>query len=121
MELISFVHPMDHYGAPGTAERDRRDTHWWARMKEGGWIDWALLDLEEGEGVEIRDLIRGNENGALERVAVEYDKGLEGGRVKPDGVELRWKVTFPSHDLHGRGGLPFFCKDLTPRESRVSA
>jgi len=75
-------------------------------MREG-WIDWALLDLQPTEKP-VEEAVGGG----------VYAEGQEGGRVKPDGDELRWKVTFPNVE-HGRGGVPFFCKDLTPRKRRV--
>lgn len=75
-------------------------------MREG-WIDWALLDLQPAEKP-VEEAVKGS----------VYAEGQEGGRVKPDGDELRWRVTFPNAE-HGRGGVPFFCKDLTPRNRRV--
>ena len=75
-------------------------------MREG-WIDWALLDLQPVENP-VEDAVGGG----------VYAAGQQGGRVKPDGDELRWRVTFPNAE-HGRGGLPFFCKDITARKGRV--
>ena len=48
---------------------------------------------------------------------ISYTQPREGGRLTPDGQELRWKVTFPSGTE--RGSVPFWCHDLTPRERRV--
>ncbi len=78
-------------------------------MREG-WIDWALLDLQP-VGSPIEEAVEGD----------VYAPGQEGGRVKPDGDELKWRITFPNVDEHGhgRGALPFFCKDITPRKRRV--
>lgn len=76
-------------------------------MREG-WIDWALLDLQSVENP-IEEAVEGG----------VYAKGQEGGRVKPDGDELKWRVSFPEVVEHGRGGVPFFCKDITPRKGRV--
>jgi len=50
---------------------------------------------------------------------LSYVTEVHGGRVRPDGTELQWMVTFPL--LSTRGVLPFFCRDLTPRERRVCA
>lgn len=75
-------------------------------MREG-WIDWALLDLQPAEKP-VEEAVEGG----------VYAESQEGGRVQPDGDELRWRVTFPNVE-HGRGGVPFFCKDLTPRKRRV--
>lgn len=113
LELISFIHPPEHY-LPGSFERADREGHWWSKMREG-WIDWALLDLQP-VGNPIEEAVEGG----------VYAQGQEGGRVKPDGDELKWRVTFPNveeehgHERgHGRGALPFFCKDITPRKRRV--
>jgi hypothetical protein len=51
---------------------------------------------------------------------VGYLPGQVGGRKRAgDGKELKWRVTFPELK-HGRGTVPFFCQDLTPRNLRVS-
>ena len=105
LELISFIHPLGHY-LPGSTEHAAREGHWWSRMREG-WIDWALLDLQPVENP-VEEAVEGG----------VYAQGQQGGRVKPDGDELKWRVTFPNVE-HGRGGLPFFCKDITPRKGRV--
>ena len=39
----------------------------------------------------------------------------EGGRIRPDGVELRWRTAVL------KAPLPFVIEDLTPRELRVPA
>jgi hypothetical protein len=105
LELISFIHSPEHY-LPGSVERAAREGHWWSKMREG-WIDWALLDLQPVENP-VEEAVAGS----------VYAQGQEGGRVKPDGDELKWRVTFPGGE-HGRGGVPFFCKDITPRKGRV--
>jgi hypothetical protein len=47
-----------------------------------------------------------------------YTAGPETGRLRPDGVALRWRSAMPpSQNL----GLPFIIEDLTPRELRVPA
>lgn len=48
---------------------------------------------------------------------IYYDQPQAGGRLRPDGTELRWKVTFPAGVT--RGGVPFWCHDVTPRMRRV--
>jgi catechol 2,3-dioxygenase-like lactoylglutathione lyase family enzyme len=40
----------------------------------------------------------------------------EGGRRRPDGMEIRWRTSWPPADVPG---LPFLIEDLTPREWRV--
>jgi hypothetical protein len=53
-------------------------------------------------------------------VKVEYQKPLAGARIRPDGQEIKWEVTFPVTTTgYQRGELPFFCHDLTPRSLRV--
>jgi catechol 2,3-dioxygenase-like lactoylglutathione lyase family enzyme len=39
---------------------------------------------------------------------------IEGGRVRPDGVELKWQTA-----RQATFDLPFFCADVTPRSLRV--
>lgn len=48
---------------------------------------------------------------------VRYAQPIAGGRKRPDGVELKWKVTFPTGVE--RGVVPFWCHDVTEREKRV--
>ncbi|KAG8858544.1 hypothetical protein FRB96_005216 [Tulasnella sp. 330] len=107
LELIAFTHAIEHY-PEGTPERNRRENHWWA-SKNPGWIDWANLGLNHDVENTINQRARG---------LVRYLQPQEGGRTKPDGTELRWRVTFPALE-HGRGALPFFCEDVTPRSRRV--
>ncbi|KAG8820807.1 hypothetical protein FRC19_008585 [Serendipita sp. 401] len=115
IELIQFVQPLEQY-QEGSPEWEARKDHWWASMKENGWIDYSLGDLTGPEDAPIGTTI--NERAKETGVNLEYDKGLEGGRIKPDGDILRWLVTFPAKQ-HLRGSVPFFCKDLTPRSRRV--
>jgi hypothetical protein len=42
----------------------------------------------------------------------------EGGRRRPDGMEIRWRTSWPPADVPG---LPFLIEDLTPRDQRVPA
>lgn len=117
IELISFTKPVGEYEGDSEGLKKRK-SHWWASMKENGWIDWSLGDtVDETIHEPISKAV--NTRAINDGVQVHYEEGREGGRIKPDGVVLKWKVTFPSQ-IHRRGGLPFFCKDLTPREYRVS-
>ncbi|THU97408.1 hypothetical protein K435DRAFT_721901, partial [Dendrothele bispora CBS 962.96] len=134
IELISFIHPPDFY-PPGSPERQKRDSHWWAN-KDPGWIDFCFLDnlnISEASDAEtpsndlrVKDIINDrtlkdvSTSDAPEETTnkkLSYVSEVHGGRVRPDGVEMKWMVTFPMLDK--RGVLPFFCKDLTPRERRV--
>ena len=58
-------------------------------------------------------------NTRLERKGsiVRYAEPVAGGRKRPDGIELQWKVTFPTGV--DRGVVPFWCHDVTEREKRV--
>ncbi|KAF8602759.1 hypothetical protein BDV93DRAFT_415493, partial [Ceratobasidium sp. AG-I] len=107
IELIAFDKPASEY--PPDSPRSK---HWWAN-KEPGWIDWACLGLEDHVDQTIAE--REKQAGS----GVEYQEGKLGGRKRAsDGQELKWRVTFPGLK-HGRGMVPFFCQDITPRELRV--
>jgi len=43
---------------------------------------------------------------------------VKGGRTREDGEVLEWLISAP-RTADGRGVLPFFCGDLTPRGLRV--
>ncbi|KAG8819172.1 hypothetical protein FRC17_010577 [Serendipita sp. 399] len=115
IEVIHFVRPLAKY-PEGSSEWESRRTHWWASAKENGWIDYCLGDLTGPDDVPIGTTL--NERAKEKSINLEYDRGVEGGRIKPDGEALRWFVTFPAKQ-HIRGSVPFFCKDLTPRSRRV--
>lgn len=77
---------------------------------------WQLLQ-QHGEGIIDFALLP---PGTATTVAAAQARGLalsgphDGGRVRPDGEQLRWQTARPpSHDL------PFLCGDLTPRALRV--
>lgn len=99
IELISFINPAV---AP---------THWWGPDASFvGWKDWCLTNSSAPE-----------ENG--ERVKETHGAPIHGGRKRPDGVDVKWAVTFPKGDNGGqnaRGRVPFFCHDITPRNVRVA-
>ncbi|CCO37476.1 hypothetical protein BN14_11632 [Rhizoctonia solani AG-1 IB] len=86
----------------------------WAK-KHPGWIDWALLGLDDYIDVIIAERDRWVKSG------IKYQKGQDGGRKRAgDGKELKWRITAPKEN-HGQGTAPFFCQDLTPRDLRVPA
>lgn len=79
-----------------------RGNHSWAPVAErgGGWADFALLsDDVTSDAAKLGEL--------LER-PVEA-----GGRARPDGVQIGWRVA------RLRKPLPFLITDTTPREQRV--
>lgn len=99
LELIAFVDP-----------DDPRDNLWgWRRhlAAGGGLIDYCLAS-DDLEADVARMRARGlNVNGPS-----------EGGRLRPDGTQLRWR----SAQIWQTGrALPFLIQDLTPRDWRVPA
>lgn len=101
LELISFLPPEDV----------NRQGHWWG-SKPLGFIDWAITSFSASE------VQRARENLRKEGSKWNYEASRKGGRKRPDGVELKWEVTFPSSSIP-RGVVPFWCHDITPRVLRV--
>ncbi|KAF2720046.1 hypothetical protein K431DRAFT_286198 [Polychaeton citri CBS 116435] len=107
LELIAFVED----------DPQKRNGHWWD--KPFGIVDFALTSPN------VNDFDVDALNARIEKAGsvVRYQQPIKGGRTRPDGVEMEWKVTFPVTNTEGvqRGVVPFFCHDLTPRERRVPA
>ena len=83
-------------------------THRWERLRPfPGPIDYAVA---------VSDLPTFAQQ-AMER-GLRYSPVTEGGRQRPDGVTIRWRLSWPPPDAEG---LPFLIEDLTPRELRVPA
>lgn len=85
--------------APAPEER------WWQQLQRHGEgiVDFALLPTETGAVVS-----------AAQARGLDYEAPYEGGRLRPDGTQLRWRnARARSQDL------PFLCGDLTPRTLRV--
>jgi catechol 2,3-dioxygenase-like lactoylglutathione lyase family enzyme len=77
-------------------------THpWWNIAADGGGLaDFALLsDDLAADSAALADLVK--------------RPPQEGGRIKPDGVEIRWRTAVL------KAPLPFVIEDLTPRDLRV--
>lgn len=76
-------------------------------------MDFAFTTKDEGFKAlpSIRERLSETETG------ISYSDPQEGGRLTPDGKELKWRVTFPTGSQ--RGSVPFWCHDLTPRQRRV--
>ena len=53
---------------------------------------------------------------AINARGLPYTAGVETGRLRPDGVELRWRS---SQLADQERGLPFLIEDVTPRSLRV--
>ena len=93
LELIAFLKPAVQH----------RWGHFHAAGYEG-FIDYALLPGNVGDVVSV-----------AQSRGLQYHGPVDGGRLRPDGKRLLWKVCFPS-----TSDLPFLCGDLTPRDWRVS-
>jgi hypothetical protein len=52
----------------------------------------------------------------LQSLRVPFSDSKDGGRQRPDGVQLKWRGAYP---LDASAGLPFLIQDLTARELRV--
>jgi hypothetical protein len=77
-------------------------THrWWNIAADGGGLaDFALLsDDLSADSAAFGDLVK--------------NQPQQGGRIRPDGVELKWRTTVL------KPPLPFVIEDLTARELRV--
>ena len=139
IELIAFVE--------GTSLQDREATRW-GRRREGSVVDFAftLLAQEDEGGFDAEGVFR---DGVQKRVregrtGFEYLDPVAGGRVTPEGTELKWAVAVPRTVGSGidsgfgadgkiregngegyasgrlvEGELPFWCLDRTPRDLRV--
>lgn len=80
------------------------DHQWWRHVAHGeGLIDWALLPSDI-----TADIAAASARG------LAYSGPTPGGRLRPDGQELRWQTGRPATP-----DLPFLCADLTPRALRV--
>lgn len=101
LELIAFIND----------DPKKREGHWWD--KPYGIVDWALTSTTEKQP----DVKAINARLESKQSVVRYAEPVSGGRKRPDGVELQWKVTFP--EGVERGVVPFWCNDVTEREKRV--
>ncbi|EIW85580.1 hypothetical protein CONPUDRAFT_48792 [Coniophora puteana RWD-64-598 SS2] len=107
IELISFLKPAKDY--PPVSDRNK---HQWAG-KNDGWIDYAFLGSTSASIAEII-----NQRAKDSDTDVAYLPEVHGGRTRSDGETLKWAITAPEARL-GRGSLPFYCADVTPRKLRV--
>jgi catechol 2,3-dioxygenase-like lactoylglutathione lyase family enzyme len=91
LELIAF-------------KRENPQHRWWRYTTMGeGLVDFALLpgDIDQ-------DVATARQRG------LEYTGPIPGGRKRPDGQQIEWKIATPP-----TADLPFLCLDLTPRSWRV--
>lgn len=119
IELIAFVQ--------GTSPEKRASTRWGNRS-EGEVVDFALTLLQpEQTGdnpFDPEDVFRTTIQTRVRksRAELEYSDPVAGGRVTPDGTELRWAVSVPAWVTPPQpveGELPFWCLDRTSRDLRV--
>ena len=99
LELIAFIDD----------DPENRRGHYWD--KPYGVVDYALTSSQTIDYEGLQGRLEDSSTG------ISYAKPKAGGRTTPDGQELEWEVTFPGGV--GRGNVPFFCTDVTPRERRV--
>ncbi|KAI0028187.1 glyoxalase-like domain-containing protein [Vararia minispora EC-137] len=116
IELITFVHPVSHY-EPGSPSYEQRTEHQWAN-KPTGFVAYSF-----GGDVSAHPTISEILNKRLEDAGSQfrYDGPKQGGRIRPDGKEVKWELTTPSrwNKLVDGMGRPFYCADITPRDLRV--
>ncbi|KAI0081413.1 hypothetical protein K474DRAFT_1656547 [Panus rudis PR-1116 ss-1] len=123
IELISFVHSIEHY-PPGSPSRIARENHTWAKKLPNGYIDYAFLGNNGWPSIaeSINRRAEERKEGSAGR-EVRYEKESKGGRTRLDGVKLEWVISARKAFGEGKedviGRLPFFCGDVTPRELRV--
>jgi hypothetical protein len=122
IELLSFTHPESHYPPSSPAHEARRNQPW--ANKPCGWVAYAFHGAPQSSPRPVPPLStllnkRLRELGS----STQYEAEVAGGRRRLDGIELKWEITPPAMMSEKVGGtrLPFFCRDLTPRELRVRA
>lgn len=114
IELISFI----------DNSKAHRSGHWWGD-REYGVIDFAFTHSDGSSASHFSELSSRLDRLHVDQekdrnVKVEYASPQEGARLRPDGKEVKWEVTFPVVDTgYKRGELPFFCHDVTDRSLRV--
>lgn len=107
IELIAFQDGLD---------LEKRKTHRWGELQENTLVDWAYtLPNEKDFGVIQQRVKEANSE-------IIYHDPVPGGRIRPDGVELKWSVA-SAYTTSGKavhpGKAPFWCLDRTPRHLRV--
>ena len=123
IELIAFIND----------DPTRKAGHIWGN-KETGLIDFALTspatpggDSAARDYAALRARIWGTDHRSPRTLGIDYFEPIEGGRTRPDGTQVRWKVTLPTYIHTGHrhrghsptGSVPFLCHDVTPRSLRV--
>lgn len=94
MELIAFYEP-------------RADHRWWVPLQRGGgFVDFCLQTDDLHGSVQ-----------ALRSAGVDIGDPQPRERMRPDGVEVRWRFAL-ARGAH-RGVAPFVIAEVTPRDMRV--
>ena len=84
-----------------------KDNHWWEFLQAGeGLVDYALN--AEDLPAELH---------RLKAQGMAVSGPTDGGRIRPDGIRLAWRVGRVRAD--GAGHLPFIIDDVTEHELRV--
>ncbi|KAF5693598.1 hypothetical protein FDENT_1830 [Fusarium denticulatum] len=107
IELIAFQDGLDP---------EKRKTHRWGELEENSLVDWAYTLLDEKDFGVIQQRVKEANS------KIFYQPPVAGGRIRPDGVELKWSVA-SAYTTSGKavhpGKAPFWCLDRTPRHLRV--
>lgn len=80
---------------------------------------WYNVLTKHGEGLMDFALLPESVPRAIDEAkarGLHLDGPVDGGRVRPDGTQLRWQTA-----RQATFDLPFLCGDITPRELRVPA
>jgi hypothetical protein len=107
IELIAFYDRV--------APEDRK-THRWGLAEENTIVDWAFTLPEEKNFVHVQKRVKEANGG------ITYDDPWNMGRIRPDGVELKWSIGASRQDDGSApppGTVPFWCLDQTERKLRV--
>ena len=109
-----------------------REPNAWAD-KSPGLIDFALTTLHPSTAESIHEEVaaRLQASNTTSSLGVKYKQPEAGGRIRKDGVQVKWKLSRPipaseassSTDAVSRSGhrkdLPFFTHDVTDRNVRI--
>ncbi len=96
IELIAFKH-----------EPPVKDNDWWDVLQTGeGLVDAAVISA---------GLV--DESARLREAGLDVADPFQGGRHRPDGVEIAWRLARIATDNGVR--LPFVIEDVTPHDLRV--
>ena len=105
--LIAFV-DASYFELIAWLEPPPASSHWWfdALLHGGGLTDFCV----QSDNLE-------NDSAAFRRAGAAIGAPFAMSRDRPDGYRLRWELAVNESDT--RGLVPFFIRDITPREDRV--